>query len=78
MYDGRIAVRNPTPYSIDGPIGSYRIPADRVGEWHFQSRGVHQALFGDVVDRLGAYEECDTLEELNKVRRKFGVPEIKK
>lgn len=70
MYQGKIAIKN--------PAGNYRIPADRMGEFRFGSSKLFQDFFGDIADRIGAYEDCKTLDELNKVRRQFGLPEIKK
>lgn len=66
------------PLTIKTPEGNYRVPVDRVGNWEFKSHGLFADLFGTVVDRLGALEECKTLDELNKKRRSFGLPEIKK
>lgn len=48
---------------LNGNSGTYRVPAARVGEL----RMIDGALFGDIVDRLGAYEslklELEQLEE---------------
>lgn len=55
----------------NGNSGSYRVPATRVGEL----RMVDGAVFGDIVDRLGAYEslklEPEQLKEIAKRYKKY-------
>lgn len=66
------------PLTIKTPAGNYRVPVERVGNFRFDSEGFFGDLFGTVVDRLGDLENCTSLDELNKKRRSFGLPEIKK
>lgn len=55
----------------NGNSGTYRVPAARVGEL----RMIDGALFGDVVDRLGAYEslklEPEQLKEIAKRYKEY-------
>lgn len=55
----------------NGNSGTYRVPAARVGEL----RMIDGALFGDIVDRLGAYEslklEPEQLKEIAKRYKKY-------
>lgn len=55
----------------NGNSGTYRVPAARVGEL----RMIDGALFGDIVDRLGAYEslklEPEQLKEIAKRYKKI-------
>lgn len=55
----------------NGNSGTYRVPAVRVGEL----RMIDGALFGDIVDRLGAYEslklEPEQLKEIAKRYKKY-------
>lgn len=71
MYSGRVTIRNPGD-------GGYRVPAERIGRWQFDGERLFQDLKGDLVDRLGAFEDCKTFEEVNRVRKRYGLPEIKR
>lgn len=71
MHKGKLAVKNPGE-------GGYRIPAEHLGDVRHSSSELFSAFFGAVVERIGIYEDCKTVEEMNKARRHFGVPEIKK
>lgn len=52
----------------NGNSGTYRVPAARVGEL----RMIDGALFGDVVDRLGAYESLKLEpEQLKKIAKRY-------
>ena len=55
----------------NGNSGTYRVPAARVGEL----RMIDGAVFGDIVDRLGAYEslqmEPEQLREIAKRYKKY-------
>lgn len=64
--------------TLKKPDGKYRIPGNRIGDWYFKGKPMFQDLYGDVVDRLGAYEDCKTLQDINNLRKKTGLPEIKK
>lgn len=70
MYIGKIATKT--------PAGNYRIKGDRVGEFRFVTNKYFTDFYGDLVDRVGTYEDCSTLDEINRVRKSFGLPEIKK
>lgn len=70
MIQGKMAIQTPS--------GNYRIPGDRMGEFRFNSSRMFNDFFGDMADRIGTYEDCTTLEEMNKARKKFGLPELKK
>lgn len=70
MYYGKIATKTPN--------GNYRICGDRMGSFRFESNKYFQDFYGDMADRVGTYEDCETMEELNRARKKFGLPEIKK
>lgn len=55
----------------NGNSGTYRVPAARVGELQM----IDGTLFGDIVDRLGAYEslklEPEQLKEIAKRYKKI-------
>lgn len=70
MHYGKIATKT--------TAGNYRIPGERMGSFRFESNKYFQDFYGDIADRVGAYEDCETMEELNRARKKFGLPEIKK
>lgn len=50
--------------------GHFRIPVERMGDFRIDQSGISIALFGDVVDRLGAYEDSLTVEEAKVYARK--------
>lgn len=72
MYKGKVAIKT--------PAGNYRIPPERIGHFEFISSatGFFQDFKGDLADRIGAYEDCSTLDELNRIRRLYGLKEIKR
>lgn len=52
----------------NGNSGTYRIPAARVGEL----RMIDGAVFGDIVDRLGAYESLQMEpEQLREIVKRY-------
>ena len=52
----------------NGNSGTYRVPATRVGEL----RMVDGAVFGDIVDRLGAYESSQMEpEQLKEIAKRY-------
>lgn len=54
--------------TIVNPDGSYRIPFRNAGEFRVLSDKRNTAFFGDIVDKLGAWEHCGlTLEEAIKL-----------
>ncbi len=48
------------------PNGSFRIPAESLGDFRMMQTGTSLAVYGDAVDKLGQYEELLTLEEAKK------------
>ena len=43
--------------TVKNPNGTYRIPIHRAGEFIIESIGQSMAIRGQLVDRLGKYEE---------------------
>lgn len=72
MYQGKIAIKT--------PAGNYRIASERIGRFRFEpsATGMFQDFLGDLADRIGEYEDCNTIEDMNRVRKKFGLKELKK
>lgn len=52
-----------------GAKPTYRIPSERFGEFSIKSQGMFTAMFGDVVDKLGRYEDIGTPEEFAQLKR---------
>lgn len=50
------AVDRMTQKNPDGV--TFRVPLQKAGEFRVMSDRYNQALFGDVVNRLGQYEDC--------------------
>ena len=50
--------------------GHFRIPAERMGVFRMDPSGHSIAIFGDVADRLGQYEDLLTMEEAQAYARK--------
>lgn len=48
------------------PDGSFRVPEGQIGEWRFLTAGSGAAIYGDLVNLLGAYEEAGEPEEIKK------------
>ena len=48
---------------------TFRVPLQRGGEFRVMSEKAAQAVFGDIVNRLGEYEECLTIAEAKRMRR---------
>lgn len=59
-------------YTHKNPDGkTYRAPAERLGEIRMLQVGGSIALYGDLINRLGRYEDLLTVEEAEAyVRRK--------
>lgn len=53
-------------YTRKNPNGSFRIPAENAGEIRMDQTGIHIAFFGDIINKLGQYEELLTLEEARR------------
>lgn len=54
--------------TIKNPNGTYRIPIHRAGEFAVESIGQSVAIRGELVDKLGAYEETGmSPEEIKKM-----------
>lgn len=48
---------------------TFRIPIERFGEFRIDKYGLSQAMFGDIVNRLGRYEAALTVEEAEAYAR---------
>lgn len=60
-------------YTQKNPNGTFRAPVERMGEFRMLQIGGSIALYGDLVNRLGRYEEILSIEEAEayaRVRRK--------
>lgn len=57
-------------FTIKNPDGSFRIPAERLGEFRIEQSGMFIAMFGDMVDKLGNYEELISLKEAGEYAAK--------
>lgn len=55
-----------TKFTHRNPNGTFRVPSERLGEFRIMQVGGSIALFGDVINRLGEYEEALTLEEARR------------
>lgn len=51
--------------------GTYRIPTSRVGEFSLKTFGNTTAYYGDIIDKLGKYEDMGEPEELAKKLNKY-------
>lgn len=49
--------------------GTYRVWLDKAGTFRIESQGGVVFAFGDLVDRLGRYEDIAPLEELEKTKK---------
>lgn len=45
---------------------TYRVPVERIGEFRIDQCGSSIAMFGDMVDKLGRYEDYLTIEEAKR------------
>lgn len=61
--ENRLTHKNPN-------TGTYRASLHRAGTFRIESQGDTCALFGDLVDRLGMYEDCLSLQEAMEYRKK--------
>ena len=59
----------PDRYTRRNPNGSFRAPAEHLGDFRILQCAGSIALYGDLVDRLGRYEELLTLEEAEAYAR---------
>lgn len=60
-------------YTRRNPGGrGFRIPAEHLGEFRILQCGLSIAVFGDLVDKLGEYEELLSLREAREYARKKG------
>ena len=57
-------------FTVLNPNGRFRVPAERLGDFRIEQSGLFVAVFGDMVDRLGAYEDLLTLQEAKEYDRK--------
>lgn len=58
-----------TRYTMNNQNGSFRVPVERLGEFRILQTGHNMALFGDIIDRLGRYEQALTPEEAEEYAR---------
>lgn len=64
----RFTVKNHTVHPMQKE--TYRIPIIRVGDFHVKSFGHDTQIQGDLVDKLGRYEDLGEPEE---IARKLGI-----
>lgn len=57
-------------YTQENPNGTFRAPAERLGEFRILQVGGSIALHGDIINRLGRYEKALTIEEAEEFARK--------
>lgn len=63
----RFTVKNHELHPAQKP--TYRIPIERFGNFEIKTTGFFTAMFGDMADRLGQYEDLGSVEELQKLAR---------
>ena len=56
-------------FTHKNPDGTFRAPVEWIGELRLNQCGNSLALFGDLVNRLGPYEELMSLDELRKMKK---------
>ena len=56
-------------YTHKNPDGTFRAPVEWIGEFRLNQYGNSIALFGDLVNRLGQYEELIRLEDLQRMKK---------
>lgn len=49
--------------------GTYRVWLDKAGTLRIEGQGGNVYAFGDIIDRLGKYEDIAPLEELEKTKK---------
>lgn len=54
------------------PGKGYRIPVERLGEFRILQCGSTIAMYGDIVDKLGQYEDSLSLSEAQQYAAKKG------
>ena len=58
-------------YTHKKPDGkTYRVPAEKLGEFRMLQVGGSIALYGDLINRLGRYEDLLTVEEAEAYARR--------
>lgn len=56
-------------FTIPNPNGTgYRIPACRGGSFRTEWQQDQSVIYGSIADRLGAYEDIGTIEELRELK----------
>lgn len=48
---------------------TYRVPLHKAGEFRVMNERTAQAVFGDIVNRLGEYEDCISIAEAKRAKR---------
>lgn len=56
-------------FTHKNPDGSFRAPLEWIGEFRLNQCGSSLAVYGDLVNRLGQYEDLISLEELQKMKK---------
>ena len=59
-------------FTIPNPNGAgYRIPACRGGNFRIEWQQDQPVVYGSIADRLGAYEDIGTIEELRELKERI-------
>lgn len=48
---------------------SYRVPLEKAREFKIESYGTSVGIFGDLVNRLGQYEDLGSIEQLKELAK---------
>lgn len=48
---------------------SYRVPLEKAKEFKIETYGTSTGIFGDLVNRLGQYEDLGSIEELKELAK---------
>ncbi len=57
-------------YTRKNPNGSFRVPIEEVGQFRIEQNRNSIGIFGDVVDKLGEYEELLSIQEAREYAKK--------
>ena len=60
----RFTIKNHTVHPSQK--STYRVPIVRIGDFHIKSFGHDAQIQGELIDKLGRYEDLGTPEELKK------------
>lgn len=59
--------------TIQNPNGTYRLPMSRGGSFRQEWQQEQTVLYGKIIDRLGAYEDIGTPQELAQLMETYGI-----